>query len=346
MSGLPKSGKNTAKTNRNKNNTTKRRRINVSPPPYISPVVSKTNIAKGLAFVSYLKTLPIYILHAHSIPRSPSQLAKSGVQSEFIIPDDTFLLSLTQAGEFMCSSKYTAHRVNYLKDEYRKYLHVHSSDDIIVSHEKNVKSTAFGGIRRAGASSAYPNIAYGFKEPDRDAKKGVFLKKDKNINGIYDITNLPPDVDPNMFMNEHSIISQDERKDDPDYMLQDIIQTVYTRKGIHRGIFILMGCLVNANVNAMDTIGRQMDVANAEYTGKFETLTKDELSIHSPSEIPHERGMYDRYVHPLSEDMALNMVKKGLLTKGHGAWIENVLPLNRAPLREKLKNIVLDPFKR
>ena len=340
MSGVPKSGKNKGKTNRKKNNTIKRRRINT---PYMSPIVSNTNIPKALAFIDYLKTLPTYIIHAHSIPRSPKHLDKVGIQHEFIIPDDTFLLSLTQAGEFMCSSRYTAWRVNYLKDEYRKYLHVHSPDDIISIREKYMHSTAFGGIRRAGASSTYPNIAYGFKEKDRDL--GGFFPADTNINGVYDITKLPPDSEPNLFTNAHSIIRQEETKDDPDYMLKDIIQTVYARTGIDRGIFIIMGCLVTTNINTMDKIGRQMDVANAEYTDKFETFTKEELLKHSPSEIPYELGMYGKYVHPLSEEMALNMVKKGLLTKGNRAWIENILPTNRAPLREKLKNVVLEPFK-
>jgi len=336
------SGKNasTMKVNRKKNNSTKRRRLLTN---YTMPVISKTNIPKALAFIDYLKTLPIYILHAHSIPRSTNYFKKTGIPQDFVIPDHTFLLSLTQTGEFMCSSRYTTYRINSIKEEMRKYLHVHSADNVVVRPTLKSKSGIFGGIRRAGASSTYPNIAYGFKEPDRDSNKGVFLPPNENINGVYDITKLPDDVDPNMFINTYSIISQTEKKDDPDYMLKDIIQTVYTRTGIHGGIFILMGCLVTTNMNAMDTIGRQMDIANAEYTKLFETLTKDELAIHNPYETPYELGFDKLHVNPLSEEMALDMVKKGLFTKGNRPWIENVLPDDRAPLREKLKSIVVDP---
>jgi hypothetical protein len=225
-----------------------------------------------------------------------------------------------------------------MKEEFRKYLHVHSQGNIIDDREKRTKAPMFDGIRRAGPTSKYPNIVYGFKEPD-PKKEGEFLPASLNVNGVYDVTALPIDVDDSLFYNNNSLIKQEETDDDPDYMLENIISVIQKRTGIPKGIFILMGCLVSKDAVAMDETGVLMETANAEYPTMFETLTADELAPYNESEIPRELGSFQAYIHPLSEEMALSMVKEGLYTKNNSKWVEDILPNDRNQLRQKLKTM-------
>jgi hypothetical protein len=163
-----------------------------------------------------------------------------------------------------------------------------------------------------------------------------------NINGVYDLTDplLPVHVTANLFFNKRSIIKQEETEGDPDYFLKDIISTVYERKGVPKGIFILMGCLVNTDQEAMRQAGVAMDIANAEYPTRFETVTVEELKPHAPSEIPKELGAGSTvHFHPLSTEMAVNMVKTGLYTKNTSDWVEQVLPSEHNELQRRLKEM-------
>ena len=240
----------------------------------------------------------------------------------------------------MCSNAATTVRVNHMKEEFRKYLHMHSEANIL-DERMNLKHSAFfEGIKRAGNGSMYPNIVYGFKEYIPGSLDT--FPDTVNVNGVYNLTDpaLPVAANHSWFYNYRSIIKQDEVVGDPDYFLKDIISTVYERTGIPKGIFILMGCLVNTDQEAMRQAGVAMDIANAEYPTRFETVTVEELMPHAPHEIPKERGAgYMQHFHPLSTDMAVNMVKSGLYTKNTSDWLEQVMPTNHNTLRQKLKNV-------
>jgi hypothetical protein len=63
------------------------------------------------------------------------------------------------------------------------------------------------------------------------------------------------------------------------------------------------------------------------------------LAPYNESEIPRELGSFQPHIHPLSEEMALSMVKEGLYTKNNSKWVEDILPNDRNQLRQKLKTM-------
>ena len=343
----PTMNNNTNKNRKNRNKTAKRRKIlnNLVSRPYTPPTISSTNIRGALNFIQYLKGLPIYAIHAHSIVRGEQKMKTMKQPSFFELPKDTFIMSLTTPGEFMCSNAVTTVRVNHLKEEFRKYLHMHSQGNIL-DERMNLKHPAFfEGIKRAGTGSLYPNIVYGFKEYKPNTN-GEFQPAKVNVNGVYDLTDtkLPTYASHSWFYNNRSLINQDEVEGDPDYFLKDVITTVYERTGLSKGIFILMGCLVNKDQDAMRKAGVAMDIANAEYPTRFETVTMDELMPHLPDEIPKERGSGSMIqFHPLSPEMAINMVKSGLYNKTNTSeWSEQVSQTNHNELYRRLKNTEVD----
>ena len=333
----------TNKNKRNRNNTLKRRKIlnNLASKPYVLPTISSTDIRGTLNFIHYLKGLPIYTIHAHSIVRTAARMKALKQPQFFELPKDTFIMSLTTPGEFMCSNAGTTQRVYNQREEFRKYLHMHSEANIVDARYNLKQSAFFEGIKRAGTGSMYPNIVYGFKEY-KPGSSDEFQPSRVNVNGVYDLTDpsLPVYANPTFLYNDRSIIKQEETEDDPDYFLKDIISTVYERKGSPKGIFILMGCLVNTDQDAMRQAGVAIDIANAEYPTRFETVTVEELMPHAPREIPKERGAGNTvHFHPLSVEMAVNMVKSGLYTKNTSDWVEQVLPSEHNELRRRLQNI-------
>lgn len=348
-----KNTKNTKNTKANINNNTRKRKRQPNVPNNMpaSPMLKRAaydppvplNIGKAIAFIDYLKTIPMYILLAHSTIRKSTPQIK--VKETFAIPKDTFLLSLTNPGEFMCANKITPWFIHNSREEIRKYLHTHSEGNII-SRVSAKLAPLFSGIRRAGPNATFPNIVYGFKDYTTD-ESNPYKSIERNDNGIFPITATPELFDDEAnFMNTHSIIKQTEAPDDPDYMLEDIIQTVYKRTGIQKGIFILMGCLAIDDIDYALKTGQRMDIANAEYTAANELLTGDEMYKHDlTGEIPIDFGTSRQMVALNIEDVKY-MVKRGLLAKpsnnnSEANWgEENILVSNRPSYREILKGIV------
>ena len=253
------------------------------------PPISRFNLAKGLELITQLRDYPIYIVSAHSCINQGSRKKEM-----FTIPPNTFILTFATPGECTFSNNTSLLNVTKQKEELRKYMHM-TPGAYLSNHAR--KPSMFQGIHRARAGSTFPNIEYGLKEAlygDDGLKTGKFQDAGLNTNGVYaiDTGRFTKTRD---FFNTNSVIPQDDGPDDPDYTLEQLIETVYDRdpRGGHRGIFILMGCLVPCKGSpSTDRAGSAMQIAHAEYETQNDTFDIPELeSLELEFEIPVDYGI-------------------------------------------------------
>jgi hypothetical protein len=183
-----------------------------------------------------LNKYPIYLIYAHAcICTKPKTCFKANHEKTFTIPSDTFILNSTDAGETCISNLPDMFNSVY---DYRPYLLIHSSSDMLNNNAPSSYSI-FDHMNRATTGSAYPNIAFTMNE----FSNGVLKDPSEYNYGVYDIEKINETVDDlKTLRHTMSIISQDKNK--VNWGLSDIIQEVYEKTKINKGIFVLSGCLV------------------------------------------------------------------------------------------------------
>lgn len=291
------------------------------------PTVSRTSIRKATGFQKELETIPIYIINGHACLCGLEEKCM-GEKAEpfFEIPADTYLLTYGEAGDYSCFGESMVDHFMRSSEDIRDYLTVHSSSDMRNLPES--KYSMFGDMNRAaqtiekGADKiTYPNLNYGFN-PD----KGEDPKENKY--GVYRIDQPGSPLSSLTINNKLSVIPQNAKR--KNWFLADIIQEVYKKTGIKKGIFLNTGCLTscsreNPTGPHMDKAASLISFANAMYPTVRETLTYREMMERSMY-VPHNSGVNYKIsrIHP---KIAKEYVNKGLfsaedLLKNRNLWAD------------------------
>ena len=252
--------------------------------------VSKTNIAKAKKFQETIDKLPIYFLNAHAcICDLTGPCHGNDINPFFSIPNDTYLLTFGTPPDFSCLTENAIPLLQGNLQSIRKFLGTHSAANVTMAPEigKSVFSM-FSDLKRAtqsidGEQIMYPNINYSFN--DKEAKS-----PEENKYGVYRL-DVPEHIE--KVNNTMSLISQNPEQ--RNWFLADIIQEVYKKTGIKKGIFINGGCLSSCTqVQSgphMDKAGELMNYAHTIYPTLRETLTADEMKLIGTT-APFNRGLY------------------------------------------------------
>jgi len=241
--------------------------------------VSKTNVEKAKQFYDSLQDIPMYVIWGHSCvcPNEEECYGEMPKRTEFAIPTDTYLVNLSQPGDFFCGDIKT---IAENQTNIRSYLSLHGEGDIYGFHSigQNMYSM-FSGIQRATSPMGdtfqepviYPNVSFILNAVDQKTTRT------ENECGVY---TMPFFGKPN---NSMSILPQDYKRNN--WFLEDIVQEVYEKTNVRKGIFILAGCLERCYQKMkMDELNRAaelMHIANVRYPTLRETFTYDELKEHS-----------------------------------------------------------------
>jgi hypothetical protein len=191
------------------------------------------------------------------------------------VPKDTYIVSFGSPGDYSLSDNETLQTICENLSNLRKFMNVHSTSDLKpVKKTKKRTYSLFAHVRRAAPTSEYPNISYTLNNIDRERP----TRKAYNEYGVYRLDTLEP-VKALSITNKDSVVPQDITKED--YYLADIIQEVYAKTGIHKGIFINLGCLTPfrgpATAKYMETLERIYEEANTMYNTIVPTMTAEEI---------------------------------------------------------------------
>lgn len=246
--------------------------------------VSKTNVTKAKQFYDSLQDIPMYVIWGHSCvcPNGEECFGEMPKRTEFAIPTDTYLVNLSQPGDFFCGDFKTIaeNQTNILS-----YLSLHGEGDMygFYSIGKTTYSM-FSGIQRATSPMVgdtfqepvlYPNVSFTFNAVDQKTNRT------ENECGVYTMPfSFSFSGKPN---NSMSILPQDYKRNN--WFLEDIIEEVYEKTNTRKGIFILAGCLERCypkmEMNELNHAAERMHIANVRYPTLRETFTYDELKEHS-----------------------------------------------------------------
>ena len=294
-------------------------------PLYRTPVVTRTNFARAYENTKKLEKIPMFLVSAHSCICTKGRPCMGEEKPfAFQLPENTYVISLAQAGEFACPNEkaYWEER-----NELRKYLSMHSESDFNYDPLVGKDSfSLFSGIRRAVGGKInnsehilYPNINFTINE----YKNGALVSRDENPYGIYDMEKIPATFN---LKNKNSVLPQNKSRNN--WFLEDIINEVYRKLRIRSAIFVLGGCLstcknIKKNTPASvrkeveDSIiatGQLMDIANAYYPTLRETYMKSELSANQDA--PFNIGTYSMQAYPQVSEFE-SMLEEGLTDPAH-----------------------------
>lgn len=223
-----------------------------------------------------MDSIPVYAISAHSCLVTSHYAKHSNSTHTMIVPKDTYILSFGSPGDFSLSDNETLQTICENLQNVRKFMNVHSTSDIQpVKKTKKRTYSLFAYAKRAAPTSTYPNISYTLNNIDRERP----TRKAYNEYGVYRLDTLEP-AKALTLTNKESVIPQDIDRED--FYLDDIIQEVYETTGIHKGIFINLGCLTPfrgpATANYMEVMERIYEEANTMYNTLVPTFTAEEVS--------------------------------------------------------------------
>jgi len=222
-----------------------------------------------------MDTFPIYAISAHSCLVTPHYAKHSSSKHTITVPKDTYIVSFSSPGDYTLSDNETLQTICENLSNLRKFMNVHSTSDIKPSKKTKKRTySLFSNVHRAAPTSLYPNINYTMNNVDRERP----TRRAYNEYGVYRLDTLEPENAP-LLKNKVSLVPQDIDRED--FYLDDIIQEVYEKTGIHNGIFINLGCLTPfrgpATSKYMEDMERIFDEANTMYNTLVPTLTAEEI---------------------------------------------------------------------
>jgi hypothetical protein len=279
--------------------------------------VSEFNKAESEKFINEMKTIPVYVIRAHSCLMNPKKAEKIKAKQVIEVPKDTYIVTFGSPGDYMCTSNNRLVNLKARLADLRKYMYLHSQSD--VRQTKKSTYSLFSDMKRiaqykeGSEKVMFPNISYTMNNIDTARMTRTAVKE--NDYGVYRIDNVQISKIAE-FKNKDSLVSQNIDKDD--WNLDDIIEEVYQKTGIRKGIFISLGCLsaCGDSGGAPDFLMKLAYIyeeANALYNTVRPTMTRDEVlqffgdealakNISTKEPIPRwVPGMYER------------MVKEGLI---------------------------------
>jgi hypothetical protein len=270
---------------------------------YNKPSKNTMDISGAMTLIDEVQSLPVYYITGHSCicPRDRPCFFKRKEPSEFIIPEDTYIITYSVPGEFYCGNdKLLVHNHKVIRD----YLYMHSQSDLNASDKVGTsKLSFFGGIKRATSSKdvpiEYPNITFElvtFYEDEQGKKiteKGIRPPR-KNPHGIYDAFKASTASMYGNLDNTLAYIPQDESH--KDIYLKDIIELVYAKSGTRKGVFILGGCMETCmrgqDREDLNVAARKMEYANNMYNTIKKTFVKEDLQrLNLERYIPGDNGL-------------------------------------------------------
>lgn len=225
------------------------------------------------SFIADVLSTPVYVIAAHSCIVSPHYAKTTKSKHYFIVPKDTYIVSFGSPGDHLYTDTNTIQTIHEGLDDMRKFMYCHGSDDV-TNKPKTKKRTVslFGDIKRAAPTTKYPNICYTMDNVDRERP----TRRAYNPHGVYRIDH---EEQVHKLTNKYSYVAQDV--DIQDFYLNDIIEEVYQKTGIRKGIFINLGCLSafrgTATSKYMEDAERMYEEANLLYNTVLPTLTQEEL---------------------------------------------------------------------
>lgn len=307
-----------------RNKSKKAKHIESIAPVFMKTVtVSETNFAAADILMKELQRTPLYFINGHAcICPLEGPCLGDEVTPFFPIQPNTYLLTFGTPTDFSCLSEKNLNVLLRNADAMKKFLWLHASSNMAADAAIGVKKFSFfADLRRAaqrgkrpavsaGAGRAveepivYPNLAYTFN-PDKDAAD---KSPAANPYGVYrlDVHGLPDELN-----NTLSILPQDESR--KNWFLQDIVDEVYAKTRIRRGIFLNGGCLsscTKTGAGHMEEAARIMDYAHAMYPTIRETLTAEE-ALGAGKELPTNRGTLRPFTY-MDPANARSMVQAGL----------------------------------
>lgn len=213
----------------------------------------------------------MYVISVHSTICSSYTDCKTPISRKekgfpvFKIPKNTFVISFPTAGETCWFDDFKL--ISNARDDIRKWLVTTDKTDAAPS----TNSSYFGLSSLYRATDAlYPNISCSFQE-----KPGVSI----NDLGVFDLNKTRE------FINRNSIIKKTDKSphaeeptgSEQSWYLDELIQRVYEKTGIAKGIFIFVGCLANFNdeleaIHALDEAEQLIRMADLTYTSRVPTV--------------------------------------------------------------------------
>ena len=220
-------------------------------------------------------TTPVYVINAHSCILNPHYAKKNDIQLYFKIPKHTTIVSFGSPGDFVCSDNETVRVLHERLDDIRKFMYVHSDSDVLdVPNQRKRKCdrSLFGSMKRAADGTLYPNISFDLNNIDKDRP----TRREYNQYGIYRLDTL---TDVKGLNNTDSLVAHDLSREN--FTLEDLIQEVYEKTGLHKGIFISLGCLSpyqgKATTKFIEKAEHIYETANILYNTVKPTMTKEEI---------------------------------------------------------------------
>jgi len=204
-----------------------------------------------------------------------------------IVPKDTYIVSFGSPGDYSLSDNETLQTICENLQNLRKFMNVHSTSDILPNKKTRKRTySLFAHVHRSAPTSEYPNISYTLNNVDKERP----TRKAYNEYGVYRLDTLNPAAAPTL-TNKDSLVPQDIDRED--FYLEDIIQEVYKATGIHKGIFINLGCLTAfrgpSTAKYMETLESIYEKANNMYNTIVPTMTAEEiLETHGIAAIPKD----------------------------------------------------------
>ena len=274
------------------------------------------NKAESKRFIEEMMRIPVYVIRAHSCVDSAATAAKKNVPQTIEIPDDTYIVTFGSPGDYMCTSNNRLINIKARLMDIRKYMYTHSQSDVIPHKAEKPMLSIFSDMKRAAQyregdeKVMYPNISYTMNniDPVRMTRAAV----QDNDYGVYRIDDIPIFQIEDFTNKDNSLVSQNINRDD--WSLGQIIEEVYEKTGMRKGIFISLGCLSGCGTQGATAPNFLMDMAsvheeaNALYNTVRPTMTKGEviqnfgvkaLAKDVPTSQPLTRwtpGMYERMV--------------------------------------------------
>jgi len=219
-----------------------------------------------------LTKIPMYVISTHSaICKSYATCGTPISRKEkgfpvFKIPKNTFIISMATAGETCRFGNFglLARKV----DEIQKWLITTDKTDAI-SYFPGDSYVGLSSLYRA-TDTLYPNVSCTFQsEPGVPNDLGVFdLHKTKD------------------FVHRNSIIQQSDKSPHPEeptgsrqsWYLDELIQKVYEKTGIAKGVFIFAGCMSELHstnldsAESLDFAEQLIRTADLTYTSRVPTV--------------------------------------------------------------------------
>jgi len=222
-----------------------------------------------------MDTIPVYAISAHSCLVTPHYAKQSNSKNTMTVPKDTYIVSFGSPGDYALTDNETVQTICENLSSLRKFMNVHSTSDIKPSKKTRKRTySLFAHVHRAAPTSTYPNISYTLNNVDRERP----TRRAYNEYGVYRIDTLDPESALSL-KNKDSLVTQDIDRED--FYLDDIIKEVYEKTGIHKGIFINLGCLTPyrgpATAAYMEALERIYEEANTMYNTLVPTMTAEEV---------------------------------------------------------------------